>query len=220
MNIFDIVGPVMVGPSSSHTAGAVKIGNACRKLFGEEIREAKIYLHGSFAATGKGHGTDRALVAGLLGLGVDDERIPESFALAKERGMEFSFHTSSLGEDAHPNSAKILMSSPEGKTMEAVGASLGGGRIVIDEIDGLRVNFSGEFPTVIIHNVDQPGHVAEVTSMLQHKSINIATMQLYRTGRGGYAIMVIECDQEVPPQSLQWLSKLEGVEKVGYYSPK
>ena len=220
MNIFDIVGPVMVGPSSSHTAGAVKIGNACRKLFGEEIREAKIYLHGSFAATGKGHGTDRALVAGLLGLGVDDERIPESFALAKERGMEFSFHTISLGEDAHPNSAKILMASPEGKTMEAVGASLGGGRIVIDEIDGLRVNFSGEFPTVIIHNVDQPGHVAEVTSMLQHKSINIATMQLYRTGRGGYAIMVIECDQEVPPQSLQWLSKLEGVEKVGYYSPK
>ena len=90
---------------------------------------------------------------------------------------------------------------------------------MIDEIDGLRVNFSGEFPTVIIHNVDQPGHVAEVTSMLQHKSINIATMQLYRTGRGGHAVMVIECDQEVPRQSLEWLSKLEGVEKVGYYSP-
>ncbi|MBQ5431183.1 MAG: L-serine ammonia-lyase, iron-sulfur-dependent subunit beta [Lachnospiraceae bacterium] len=219
MNIFDIVGPVMVGPSSSHTAGAVKIGNVCRKLFGEEIRAAEIYLHGSFAATGKGHGTDRALVAGLLGLSVDDERIPDSFALAGEQGMDVSFHTISLGEDAHPNSAKIIMHGEEGRSMEAVGASLGGGRIVIDEIDGLRVNFSGEFPTVIIHNVDQPGHVAEVTSMLQHKSINIATMQLYRTGRGGHAVMVIECDQEVPRQSLEWLSKLEGVEKVGYYSP-
>ena len=220
MNIFDIVGPVMVGPSSSHTAGAVKIGNACRKLLGEEIKTAEIYLHGSFAATGKDHGTDRALVAGLLGLSVDDERIPDSFAWAKEKGLEFHFHTISLGEDAHPNSAKIVMCGVSGKTMEAVGASLGGGRIVIDEIDGHRVNFSGEFPTVIIHNLDQPGHVAEVTSMLQHKSINIATMQLYRTGRGGHAIMVIECDQEVPANSLEWLAKLEGVEKVGYYSPK
>ena len=143
MNIFDIVGPVMVGPSSSHTAGAVKIGNVCRKLFGEEIRAAEIYLHGSFAATGKGHGTDRALVAGLLGLSVDDERIPDSFALAGEQGMDVSFHTISLGEDAHPNSAKIIMHGEEGRSMEAVGASLGGGRIVIDEIDGLRVNFSG-----------------------------------------------------------------------------
>ncbi len=218
MNIFDVVGPVMVGPSSSHTAGAVRIGNVSRKLLGEEIRKAEIGLHGSFLATGSGHGTDRALIAGLMGFAVDDERIPQSFELAREKGMEFSFGGVDLGEDAHPNSAKLRLTGHSGRELEIVGASVGGGRIMIQKIDGLDANFSGDYPTLIVHNEDQPGHVAEVTSMLQHKSVNIATMQLYRSGRGGHAVMVIECDQEIPAESVHWLEHLEGVEKVTYYS--
>ncbi|MCR4843009.1 MAG: L-serine ammonia-lyase, iron-sulfur-dependent subunit beta [Eubacterium sp.] len=218
MNLFDVVGPVMVGPSSSHTAGAVKIGNVCARLMSERIVKADIYLHGSFAATGQGHGTDRALVAGLLGMKVDDSRIPDSFRLAEEAGMEYAFLSADLG-DCHPNSARICMEGESGKTLEVVGASVGGGRINIVEIDGLSANFSGDYPTLIVHNMDQPGHVAEVTSMLQHKSVNIATMQLYRSGRGGNAVMIIETDQETPLEAVGWLEHLEGVHKVTYYSP-
>ena len=217
MNILDIVGPVMVGPSSSHTAGAVKIGQIARKLLGEEVKEAKLYLHGSFLATGKGHGTDCALIAGLMGLAVDDEQIPNSFAVAKERGLLFSFDKVEL-IDAHPNSVKICMTGINGKQMEVIGASIGGGRIKICEIDGLTANFSGDYPTLIVHNHDQPGHVAEVTSMLSHKMVNIATMQLYRGGRGGLAVMVIECDQEIPIEGIRWLGRVEGIERVTYLS--
>ncbi len=217
MNLFDVVGPIMVGPSSSHTAGAVKIGNVCAKLMNEKIIKADIFFHGSFLATGKGHGTDKAIVAGLLGMKVDDPDIPESFEIAKQRGMSFSIGSIDLG-DAHPNTAKLILEGESGKNLEIVGSSVGGGRINICEIDGLSANFSGDYPTLIVHNLDQPGHVAEVTSMLQHKSINIATMQLYRSGRGGNAVMVIETDQEVPLEAIGWLEHLEGVMKVTYYS--
>ena len=217
MNIYDIIGPVMVGPSSSHTAGAVKIGNVSRKLMAEDIIEAKIFFHGSFAATGKGHGTDRAIVAGLLGMHVDDVRIPDSFIFADEKGMKFSIENTALGE-IHPNSVKMELTGVSGRSLEIVASSIGGGRIMICEIDGLTVNFCGDFPTLIVHNLDQPGHVAEVTSMLAHKSVNIATMQLYRSSRGGNAVMVIECDKEVPEESIKWLSHLEGVVKVTYLS--
>ncbi|MCC6093601.1 MAG: L-serine ammonia-lyase, iron-sulfur-dependent subunit beta [Eubacterium sp.] len=218
MNIFDVIGPVMVGPSSSHTAGAVKIGNVCLKLMGEKIQKADILLHGSFLATGKGHGTDKALVAGLLGFSVDDSRIPDSFRIAQESGLSYRFGAIDLGEDAHPNSVRMDLTSISGKKLEVQASSIGGGRIMVNRIDGLEANFSGDLPTLIVHNLDQPGHVAEVTSMLEHKSVNIATMQLYRSGRGGHAVMVIECDQEIPREALKWLEHLEGIEKVTYYS--
>lgn len=217
MNLLDIVGPVMVGPSSSHTAGAVKIGNVCRKLLGEEVIEAKIFFHGSFLATGKGHGTDRAIVAGLLGWNVDDIRIPNSFQLAREAGLEFTIMGIDLG-DVHPNSVKMYLTGKNGKTLEVVACSIGGGRIQICELDGMTAKFSGEYPTLIVNNIDQPGHVTEVTSMLGHKSVNIATMQLFRDSRGGNAVMVIECDQEVPQESIRWLERLEGIVKVTYFS--
>ena len=175
MNLFDILGPVMVGPSSSHTAGAVRIGWMTQKLLGEQPVEAKILMYGSFAATGKGHGTDRGLVAGLLGMRPDDERIPDSFEIARKMGLSYSFG-----------------------------------------IDGLDVNCSCEIPTLIVHNLDQPGHVAEVTSMLAHKSVNIANMSLYRDKRGGSAVMVVEMDQPLPKESLEWLEHLEGIVKVTY----
>lgn len=217
MNLLDIIGPVMVGPSSSHTAGAVKIGRVSRKLLAEEVKEAKIYFHGSFLATGKGHGTDKALIAGLLGMQVDDPAIPVSFRIAGERGMDFSLEGIDLG-DVHPNSVKMNLTGVSGRTLEVVAASIGGGRIQICELDGITANFSGDYPTLIVHNIDQPGHVTEVTSMLAHKGVNIATMQLYRKSRGGSAVMVIECDQEVPKESLAWLERLEGILKVTYCS--
>lgn len=218
MNLLDIIGPVMVGPSSSHTAGAVKIGRVSRKLLNEKIVKADIYFHGSFRATGKGHGTDKALIAGLLGMQVDDSAIPKSFEIAKEEGMEFHIEGIDLS-DAHPNTVKMNLTGESGKKLEVVAASIGGGRIEISELDGLVAKFSGECPTLIVHNIDQPGRVTDVTSMLAHTSVNIAAMQLYRAKRGGNSVMVLECDNEVPKEVLKWLERMEGILKVTYFSP-
>lgn len=215
MNIFEIIGPVMVGPSSSHTAGAARIGLVSRNLLGEEVAKAEILLYGSFLATGRGHGTDKALVAGLLGMKPDDYRIPDSLTIAEKQGVKISFGEALLKE-AHPNSVQMYLTGASGKTLEVIGESLGGGRINIAQIDGIETNFSGDNPTLIVHNLDQPGHVSEVTSMLAHKFVNIASMQLYRSSKGGKAVMVIECDQEIPQEGLKWLEKVEGVLKVTY----
>lgn len=215
MNLFDILGPVMVGPSSSHTAGAVRIGFISRKLLQEKPVKAEIKLHGSFATTGLGHGTDRALIAGLLGMKPDDIRIPDSFGIAEKEELQFSFSNVNL-KDVHPNTAVLKLTGENGRKLEVQAASIGGGRIMIHELDGIQVNFSAEKPTLIVHNLDQPGHVAEVTSMLSHKSVNIATMQLYRDKRGGYAVMVLEMDQAVPAEAIRWLEHLEGIIKVTY----
>lgn len=218
MNLSDIIGPVMVGPSSSHTAGAVKIGTVSRKLFGEKITKAEILFHGSFLSTGKGHGTDRAIVAGLMGLSVDDDRIPDSFQEAEKRGFDFTLSGIDLGESAHPNSVKLILHGENDKKMEIVAASVGGGRINIVELDGISANFSGDMATLIVHNVDTPGHVAKVTGLLHVLSINIATMQLYRSKRGGDAVMVIECDSEVPEAHRKWLAEQDGIIRVTYLS--
>jgi L-serine dehydratase len=197
MNLFDIIGPVMVGPSSSHTAGAVRIGNVARKLVGSDIKLAKIYFHGSFQLTGKGHGTDKALLAGLMGMPVDDSRIPRSYAEADIREMAYGFFPIDLG-DAHPNSVKLVLDGKNGRHREIVACSIGGGRIQITEIDGLAVSFGGDYPTIVIRNQDIPGQVQQVTTFLAEENINIGSMQLYRSQRGGDAVMVIECDKEVP----------------------
>ncbi len=217
MNIFDIIGPVMVGPSSSHTAGAVRIGFVSRKLLGEPVRKAELLLYGSFLATGKGHGTDRALVAGLLGMHPDDERVPVSFEEAEKAGMEISFGKANLKE-AHPNSVVLKLTGTSGKELEVLAASLGGGRMKICKLDGMEANFCADYPTLIVQNLDQPGCVATVTTMLSELGINIATLELYRDSRGGSAVMVVECDREVPPGSIRWLEEQAGIERVTYYS--
>ena len=217
MSIFDVIGPVMVGPSSSHTAGAVRIGYISRKLLGENIVKADIRLYGSFLATGKGHGTTKAVVAGLLGMKPDDMRIPDSLDIAASQGMEVTFGEAQL-KDAHPNTVQMFLTGASGRSLEVVGESLGGSRINIAQIDGINTNFSGDYPTLVVHNLDQPGHVSEVTAMLAHKGVNIAYMQLYRSNRGGEAVMVVECDQEVPQEGIKWLEKAEGVVKVTYLS--
>ena len=197
MDIFEIIGPIMVGPSSSHTAGAVRIGLVARKLLARPPIRAELLLHGSFAATGRGHGTDRALVAGLLGFEPDDTRIPDSFAYAEEAGLNFRFDTVQL-RDAHPNSVLLrLWAESDGAPMEVVGASIGGGRIEIREFNGIKLRFSAEAPTLIVKNRDNPGSVADVSYLISRRGINIATFQVNRSSRGGEAVMVIECDTPI-----------------------
>ena len=219
MNLFDIIGPVMVGPSSSHTAGAVRIGNVARKLVGADIQIAKIYFHGSFQLTGKGHGTDKALLAGLMGMPVDDSRIPRSYAEADIREMAYAFFPIDLG-DVHPNSVKLVLDGKNGRHREIVACSIGGGRIEITEIDGLAVSFGGDYPTLVIRNQDIPGQVQQVTTFLAEENINIGAMQLYRSARGADAVMVIECDKEVPADVVGALEGLNGIVRVTYLSLK
>lgn len=217
MSLTNIIGSIMVGPSSSHTAGAVRIGQMARILLKDTPVSAKIYLHGSFATTGKGHGTDRALVAGILGMKPDDMRIPDSFTIAEQEKFQFSIEPVTI-KNAHPNTALIQLKGEHGRELEVQASSVGGGQIMINKIDGIEVNFNGESPTLIIHNLDQPGHVAEVTSTLSQKSVNIATMQLYREKKGAYAVMVIETDQLIPEEVITWLEHLDGIIKVTYFN--
>lgn len=219
MNLFDIVGPVMVGPSSSHTAGACRIGYVARKLLAEPVKEAEILLYGSFLATGKGHGTTYALVAGLLGMLPDDQRIPESFEIAKENGVNITIGEAKLRE-AHPNSVVLKLKGESGLTIEMIGESLGGGRINVVSIDGIDADFSGDYNTLIVYNDDKPGLVARVSGILAEKSINIATLKLHRSARGGQAVMVIECDRTISEDEIAWIRSQEGINKVTNYCPE
>ena len=216
INIFDMMGPVMVGPSSSHTAGAARIGNMGRTLLGEEVARADIGLHGSFAETGFGHGTDRALLAGLLGMKPDDLRIPNAYEEANRAGMAYSFRTVEL-RDAHPNTALLELTGKSGKKLTLQSSSIGGGAIVVNKIDGIDVNFTGDFNTLIVRNQDESGSVAAITSILSQVHINVANMSVNRHRRGGDALMVIETDQHIKPRQVEFLSELPGILSVTYY---
>lgn len=215
MNIFEILGPVMVGPSSSHTAGAVRIGYVCRKLMGEKIVTADIELYGSFLLTGKGHGTPQAIVAGLLGMTPDDARIPDSFEIAKDQGLKFTIGEAKLKE-THPNSVLLKLTGESGKELEVIGESLGGSIINIAQIDGLPANISGDYPTLIASNMDVPGMVAKVSKVLFEAEINIAQMHLYRASRGKNSVLIAECDQEIENKTLNDIRDLDGIMKVSY----
>lgn len=216
INIFDMMGPVMVGPSSSHTAGAARIGNMGRTLLGEEVARADIGLYGSFAETGYGHGTDRALLAGLLGMKPDDLRIPNAYEEANRAGMAYSFRTVEL-RDAHPNTALLELTGKSGKKLTLQASSIGGGAIVVNKIDGIDVNFTGDFNTLIVRNQDESGSVAAITSILSQVHINVANMSVNRHRRGGVALMVIETDQHIKPRQVEFLSELPGILSVTYY---
>lgn len=216
INIFDMMGPVMVGPSSSHTAGAARIGNMGRTLLGEEVARADIGLYGSFAETGYGHGTDRALLVGLLGMKPDDLRIPNAYEEANRAGMAYSFRTVEL-RDAHPNTALLELTGKSGKKLTLQASSIGGGAIVVNKIDGIDVNFTGDFNTLIVRNQDESGSVAAITSILSQVHINVANMSVNRHRRGGDALMVIETDQHIKPRQVEFLSELPGILSVTYY---
>ena len=216
IDIFDIIGPIMVGPSSSHTAGAVRIGRMARTLLGEEPVKAALHLHGSFAETGVGHGTDKALIAGLLGMASDDYDIPRSFAIAAERGLEFVFDEIDL-RDAHPNSVLLEVVGAQGATLSMQACSVGGGRIEVNKIDGVDLCFTGNFNTLIIHNKDERGYISNVTQALTLAKVNIANMSLHRSVRGGSALMVIETDERVPESIISLLDNLSGILHITYY---
>lgn len=183
MNIFDIIGPVMIGPSSSHTAGAARIGYVARKILAQEPVEAEIGLAGSFAQTYKGHGTDRALIAGILGMRPDDERLPHSLELAEEQGLRFSFRTVQLPK-CHPNTAVIKLTGKEGAVAQVEGASVGGGNILITRLNGMESAFTGQCDTLIIPHRDTPGVIATVTQALAHEPVRPGGADAFRPAGG------------------------------------
>lgn len=215
MDLFDLIGPVMIGPSSSHTAGAARIGLTARRLLGENMIRAEIGLHGSFAKTYRGHGTDRAIVGGLLGMQVDDEHLRESLAIARDAGISIHFqHVNIRG--AHPNTVRLTITGVSGRVLEIEAASIGGGNIEVHKIDGLGVNFTGKENTMIIRHMDTPGAIAAVTGALASRKVNIANVQGYRRQQGGDAMIVMELDG-VPEQAvLDTINMLPGVQGITF----
>ena len=196
LKVFDIVGPVMIGPSSSHTAGAARIGRIAYALLGEKAVRADIRLHGSFAKTYKGHGTDKALVAGIMGMKPDDPRIRKSLELAKEQGLEVSIRPEFF-ENAHPNTALIILIGENGGQVRVQGASVGGGNILITEVNGMPVEITGQYATLIVLHRDAPGTIAQVTELIASLGVNICNFRLSREQKGGTAVMTIELDGQV-----------------------
>lgn len=211
--VFDIVGPIMIGPSSSHTAGAVRLGLMARKILGEKVLKAGIQLHGSFAQTYRGHGTDKALIAGILGFAPDDERIVSALNIAKNQGVAYSFQTIKL-EDAHPNTAIIHLTGETGRVAKVCGASVGGGNIMITNINGYAVELTGEYPALITIHHDKPGVITQVTQILARYAMNIAFMRVSRQNRGESAMMIMELDDEPADEVLDDCANVYDVEKA------
>lgn len=198
-----MIGPVMIGPSSSHTAGACRLGLVAHHLLGEAPRRAKIGLHASFAKTGRGHGTHLALIAGLLGFAPDDARLPQAFEVAKAAGLEFEFRDVDLG-DVHPNTAHIELYGDEQK-VTVQGSSTGGGVILVTQVQGLGVNFSASSPTVLLRYTDAVGMIARIASTIAADGVNIAALTCTRQTRGGQALLAIELDAPLSDQALAFL---------------
>ncbi|MDD4599939.1 L-serine dehydratase, beta chain [bioreactor metagenome] len=209
--VFDIIGPTMIGPSSSHTAGAARLGKMARIILGENPATAVIELHGSFAQTYRGHGTDKALVAGLLGYTTDDVRIKEALSIAPQSGLDITFRIIDLGDSAHPNTAVFHLTGVHGRQVKVVGASTGGGSIIITEIDGYTVELTGEYHTLISIHQDKPGVIALITHMLAQDSVNIAFMRVSRREKGSQALAIIEADHALPEHILTAVSSIPSV---------
>lgn len=197
---FDIVGPRMIGPSSSHTAGAARLAHIAWHIAGEDVARAELTLYGSFAETGRGHGTDKALLAGVMGLEPDDERLRYSMLLAREAGVDYEirFCAEPPGDYEYANMARVRIEGRGGQVTDVLGASIGGGNILITEINGMQVSFTGEYPTLIVRHNDVPGTISKVTGILAKAAINVAGMRVFRQSRGRRAYMVIETDTPVP----------------------
>ncbi len=213
MNVFDIIGPVMIGPSSSHTAGAVRIGRVANKLINNRGTESiGIVLSGSFAQTYRGHGTDRALLAGIMGYHSYSREIRDALEIARERGLNYTIRTEQI-KGAHPNTALICYKTTDGEEGSIQAASVGGGNIVVNKINGMEVHFTGENHTIIVMHRDKPGVVAAVTHVMhwQYADLNISSFYLAREARGGSAIMTIEVDSRPPEDLMESIRKIEHV---------
>jgi L-serine dehydratase len=213
LNAFDIIGPDMIGPSSSHTAGAARIGKAASAILGGKPVKARIGFYGSFFKTGTGHGTHKAIIAGILGMKPNDVRIRNSLDIAKKSGLIYEFYEADL-DKAHPNTAVIDLENDKGKKIHIEAASIGGGKVQITKIDQMPVNVEGEYTTILILNDDRPGVVASVSGILAKDRINIATFELHRNKKGKFALMSINIDNKLTDEELSTLKELPGVKEV------
>lgn len=214
ISVFDVLGPNMIGPSSSHTAGACVIAYLAQKMITGPLKKVEFTLYGSFSKTYKGHGTDRALLGGIMGFSTDDIRIRESFQIAKERGIEFHFTPDSEETEVHPNTVDIRMENAAGNVMVVRGESLGGGKVRISRINQVEVDFTGEYSAVIVIHQDKPGVVAHITKCLSDRGVNIAFMRLFREAKGHTAYTIVESDGSLPENVAEALRENVNVRDV------
>ncbi|MGL5973103.1 MAG: L-serine ammonia-lyase, iron-sulfur-dependent subunit beta [Oscillospiraceae bacterium] len=213
--VFDVTGPIMIGPSSSHTAGAARLSKVAKNIIGHtNIKKVDFYLHGSFAETYKGHGTDKALLGGILGFETYDERIKIAFELADKEGLEYNFIPCDLGNEYHPNTVKFILYTQKGLEYIVIGSSLGGGKVSIIEIDGIKVNFNGDNPIIITKHRDEPGVISKISSMLYDRHINIGNMSVMRDKFENMVMMYITIDEMVEDGFIKKLEDMEEIKKV------
>lgn len=207
-SVFDILGPIMIGPSSSHTAGAARIGKIARELADDSFIKVSFYLHGSFAKTYKGHGTDKALVAGVLGMNPSDDKIKDSLDIAKERNIQIDFIETDLGY-VHPNTVKIVFHYKDKEDFSIIGSSIGGGNVIITNINGNEVKFTGEYPTILTRYIDKKGYISKISSILSSHNVNIATMNVTR--ENNIATMIVELDSPINDTIIEEISELDEI---------
>lgn len=212
-SIFTVAGPIMIGPSSSHTAGAAKLGRVAKQIVGREFNRVEFYLHGSFEKTGKGHGTDRALLAGVMGICEDDERLPNSFEIAKERGIDFSFDSITL-ENSHENAVRIIFYMDNEKLSQIEGASIGGGEILITKINGYDVKIRGNLTTIFVRQNDKKGVISHIARILNDNDINIATMNVSRSAKAADAMCIVEVDGDISQEVAEALADYKEIKFV------
>lgn len=212
ISVFDVIGPNMVGPSSSHTAGAASVAYLAKKLFHKKIKKVVFTLYGSFAKTYRGHGTDRALVGGIMGFATDDLRIRDSFCIAKEMGLEYVFDKNTEDTEVHPNTVDIEMYGEDGSTMKVRGVSIGGGKVKIVKLNDVDIEFTGEYSSLVVVQNDKPGVVAHITKCLSQVNANIAFMRLFREEKGAKAYTIVESDERIPEEVLDSIRENPNVE--------
>lgn len=213
IGVFDVLGPIMIGPSSSHTAGAARLGKIAKTVVNKPMKEITFLLHGSFKETYRGHGTDRALVAGILGMDPDDARLRNSMELAEKEGIKIKFQPADLGQ-VHPNTVKFLIKDCDDISWEVLGSSIGGGLVAIQEINGNKVQITGEYPTIITCHDDIPGTVSKISTLFYQNDINIAHMTLVRSQKGKSATMTLEVDEKVSADIVKEIEAVAGVNRV------
>ncbi len=207
ISVFEVIGPNMVGPSSSHTAGAASIARLAWKMMHPKIKSVHFTLYGSFARTYQGHGTDRALLGGMMGFETDDVRIRDSFEIAEKEGIEFSFTANTTETDVHPNTVDMEIEDVEGRKLSVRGESIGGGKVRLTRINNVKVLFTGEYHSLIVVHKDHPGLIASVTTILSKCHVNIAYLRVYREQKGGIAYMIIESDEEITQDTVEAIEK-------------
>lgn len=207
ISVFEVIGPNMVGPSSSHTAGAASIARLAWKMVHEKIKRVKFTLYGSFAQTYRGHGTDRALLGGMMGFETDDVRIRDSFEIAEKEGIEFSFEANTVETDVHPNTVDMEIVDVCGRTLTVRGESLGGGKVKLTRINGVKVHFTGEYEAIIVVHKDHPGVISKITNVFGKQHLNIAFLRVYREQKGGDAYMIIESDEKITASAVEEIEK-------------